>query len=324
MPTIASSTMPPPKSWHEFEDISLSAAKLRWDSREFYRNGRPGQKQDGVDIWGHDDAERLIGIQCKNTVDGISLAVVRKEIKNAESFIPKLKHLYIATTAKRDRLLQRDLRKISLERAEAGKFKVNVLFWDEICLDLAKDEGVFFRHYPQFKSALDNESIGLRARNSKDLNAPRAKIDGFDVGMDLDGSERANIPDLDIKGPQKKVGRITRNELPAQGNWIKAPSVVLPPGTPQWEIDARQEMADKLANGIPMSALYFKGTKGIKFLGTTRVHGFPNPIEIEDDVGIIFEHLQLYRQQLPLGLASPPRSIKDAVRLALYGRISDL
>jgi len=29
----------------------LAAAKLRWNSSDFYRNGRQGQKQDGVDIW---------------------------------------------------------------------------------------------------------------------------------------------------------------------------------------------------------------------------------------------------------------------------------
>ena len=86
MPTIASSNVPPPKSWDEFEDITLAAAKLRWNSSDFYRNGRPGQKQDGVDIWGHDDDDRQIGVQCKNTVDGISLTTIEEEIANAQAF----------------------------------------------------------------------------------------------------------------------------------------------------------------------------------------------------------------------------------------------
>ena len=30
-----------------------------------------------------------------------------------------------------------------------------MLFWDDICNDLGKDENVFFGHYPQFKSADD-------------------------------------------------------------------------------------------------------------------------------------------------------------------------
>ncbi len=102
MPTIASSNVPTPKSWDEFEDITLAAAKLRWNSSDFFRNGRPGQKQDGVDIWGHDDDNRHIAVQCTNTVDGVSPATVKAEMANAEAFAPKLDRLYIATTAKRD------------------------------------------------------------------------------------------------------------------------------------------------------------------------------------------------------------------------------
>jgi hypothetical protein len=143
-----------PKSWDEFEDITLAAAKLRWNSSDFYRNGRQGQAQDGVDIWGHDD-DRHIGVQCKNTIGGISLTTVEAEIANAETFRPKLDRLYIATTAKRDAVLQKEVREISDQRAKAGLFKVDVFFWDDICQDLAKDDDNFFRHYPQFKQGAD-------------------------------------------------------------------------------------------------------------------------------------------------------------------------
>lgn len=151
MPTISLSKVPPPKSWDEFEDISLSAAKLRWNSTDFFRHGRQGQKQDGVDIWGHDDDGRHLGLQCKNTTGGISLDVVEAEIKNAEEFTPKLDRLYVVTTAPRDTQIQKSVREISQNRSNAGGFKVDLLFWDDICNDLAKDENVFFGHYPQFK-----------------------------------------------------------------------------------------------------------------------------------------------------------------------------
>ncbi|MEF9677102.1 MULTISPECIES: hypothetical protein [Pectobacterium] len=155
MPTISSSKVPTPKSWEEFEEITLSAAKLRWNSTDFYRNGRQGQKQNGVDIWGHDDDERHIGLQCKNTTGELDLDVVKIEIENAEKFTPKLDRLYIVTTAPRDAKLQKSVRDISQKRSKAYDFKVDVLFWDDICNDLAKDEKVFFGHYPQFKSADD-------------------------------------------------------------------------------------------------------------------------------------------------------------------------
>src|SRR5262249_60342619 len=67
-----------------------------------------------------------------------------------------LDRLYIATTAKRDAILQKAVREISKQRAEAGLFKVDVLFWDDICQDLAKDDEIFFRHYPQFRQGTDS------------------------------------------------------------------------------------------------------------------------------------------------------------------------
>lgn len=150
MPTIASSNIPSPKSWDEFEDITLSATKSRWNSPSFFRNGRQGQRQDGVDVFGTANDGASIGVQCKNTIGGLSVTLVEKEIKNAGSFEPPLNSLYIATTAPRDAVLQEAVRKISETRKKNSKFSVDVLFWDDIAHDLATDEKVFFKHYPQF------------------------------------------------------------------------------------------------------------------------------------------------------------------------------
>lgn len=47
------------------------------------------------------------------------------------------------------------MRGISQKRSSAGDFRVDILFWDDICNDLAKDENIFFGHYPQFKLSDD-------------------------------------------------------------------------------------------------------------------------------------------------------------------------
>jgi hypothetical protein len=150
MPTISSSIIPPPKSWEEFEDITLSATKIRWKSTEFFGNGRRGQRQDGVDVFGTTPDGKLVGVQCKNTSSGLAESVVMKEIGNAESFEPALSSLYVATTAHRDATLQESIRKISADRKAVGKFSIEILFWEDIAGDLATDEQAFFKHYPQF------------------------------------------------------------------------------------------------------------------------------------------------------------------------------
>jgi hypothetical protein len=153
MPTIAHSHLPKPRSWDEFEDILLSTTKIRWQSPQFYRNGRAGQRQDGVDIYGYPNAEignGICGVQGKNTINGLSLAVIKTEISNAESF--QLNKLTLATTADRDAARQAEIRQISSEREAEGKFSVDILFWDDIAQDLCKDEAELFKHYPQFRS----------------------------------------------------------------------------------------------------------------------------------------------------------------------------
>lgn len=149
MPTLASSNIPTPKSWDEFEDIALSAAKLRWGSANFYRHGRTGQRQDGVDIFGTPDDGLQRGLQGKNTIGGLDKPTILKEVAAAETFQPPIEELYIITTAKRDAPLQKAIRELSIQRKKAGKFAVAILFWDDIVQDLAVDPAVFRKHYPE-------------------------------------------------------------------------------------------------------------------------------------------------------------------------------
>ena len=52
MPTIASSELPVPKSWDEFEDICADLFSRIWNDHNVVRYGRMGQRQNGVDIRG--------------------------------------------------------------------------------------------------------------------------------------------------------------------------------------------------------------------------------------------------------------------------------
>ncbi|KQT60571.1 MULTISPECIES: hypothetical protein [unclassified Aureimonas] len=155
MPTLSASNIPTPKSWDEFEDIAVAAAKLRWGTPNSFRNGRTGQAQNGVDGWGTTPSGRRIGLQGKNTVGGVTQATVLSEITAAESFQPSLDELYVVTTAPRDARIQHAVRMISDTRTAAGQFTVAILFWDDIASDLMLDDDVFFRHYPQLRSLDD-------------------------------------------------------------------------------------------------------------------------------------------------------------------------
>ena len=129
MPTLMTSDIPRPTSWEEFEHMTLDLLSIKWGSPNLVRNGRRGQKQDGVDIHGQDHSGKEIGVQCKNTFNNLSLAIIENEIKMAEAFTPPLTALHIATTYVNDTKLQRSVRLLSAKRAKAKKFVVGIFFW---------------------------------------------------------------------------------------------------------------------------------------------------------------------------------------------------
>lgn len=171
MPTLPNSHIPAPKSWDEFEDITLDAAKIRWGTPNFFGNGRQGQKQNGIDIWGSNETA-AIGIQCKNTFKGLSIDTVKKEIAKAEKFLPQRTEIYIATTALRDASVQEQVRIISDARVEEGKFSVNLLFWEDITGDLTRNKDIFKKHYPEFNlviNANDTQKVESAKDNLDDI-----------------------------------------------------------------------------------------------------------------------------------------------------------
>lgn len=153
MPTLSSMQIPAPTSWDEFEQITLSALKIKWNSPNLTRNGRQGQPQSGVDIYGEDDLGRFVGVQCKLSSDELVIGIVCDEVKKAEAFEPRITAFYVATTQPHDAKLQKEIRLLSSARASDGKFPIGVFFWDDLIQELVKNEDEFSKHYPQIRLA---------------------------------------------------------------------------------------------------------------------------------------------------------------------------
>ena len=148
MPTINGMELPLPKHWQEFETIVRDAMALKWKSPNLQKNGRSGQKQHGVDIWGPDEIGRRVGIQCKRCKPPLSFRTVTAEVVNAEKFGP-LSTLWVATTGDHDAPLQQQVRTLSDKRVVQNKFAVGILFWEDIVDGLKLNPSIFKSHYPQ-------------------------------------------------------------------------------------------------------------------------------------------------------------------------------
>lgn len=125
----------PPALWQDFERLTLDYARRIWGDPGAARNGRQGQSQAGVDVYGtNNDAKEFTGIQCKKKVNAtapskrLTASEIDREIECAKSFAPKLDRFIIATTGPRDGDLQEHVRKVN---GCGLPFHVGLLFWDE-------------------------------------------------------------------------------------------------------------------------------------------------------------------------------------------------
>ncbi len=154
-----------PTDWQRFETISLEALKIMYNNPNFTKHGRPGQKQDGVDIYLQESGE-VIAAQCKLTFKTINEKIILEEIEKAKKFKPSISVLYICTTSPKDTILQEVIRCISLERG----LQCYILFWDDIIQHIRAKKEIFdmlFREniYADEKEVRDIETLKILFSN---------------------------------------------------------------------------------------------------------------------------------------------------------------
>jgi hypothetical protein len=166
----------PPKEWGTFEDLCHALFKRVWQDPLAQKNGRRGQAQYGVDVFGspNGDHRTYLGIQCKgkdsNYGSKAEWSEVLAEIAKAEKFSPKLDEWIFATTAPADATLQKAARELSVERRTKGLFSVDVLGWEEIQALMADAPEVITEFYPEHADHLQQVIEALRALPSLEAN----------------------------------------------------------------------------------------------------------------------------------------------------------
>lgn len=159
----------PPKEWGTFEDLCHALFKRVWQDPLAQKNGRRGQAQHGVDVFGSPNGDRRSyrGVQCKgkdsNYRSKAEWSEVLAEVAKAEKFSPKLEEWIFSTTAPADALLQKAARELSVERRAKGLFSIDVLGWEEIQALMANAPEVIAEFYPEHADHLPQVIETLRA-----------------------------------------------------------------------------------------------------------------------------------------------------------------
>jgi hypothetical protein len=146
--------VPPLSRWQDFEDLCYDLWRGIWRDPGTQKNGRLGQPQHGVDVYGKPNrGELYAGLQCKGkkgySQKGLTEKQLRDAVREAEGFTPRISDFIMATTAPRDQRIQEIARLLTEEREKTGLFGVTVCSWDDIVGRLGEFPDVLKKHYPE-------------------------------------------------------------------------------------------------------------------------------------------------------------------------------
>lgn len=132
-------TLRKPENWQYFESLCKKLWGELWEiPYKIKKNGRLGQPQNGVDVYGIPKNEKgYWGIQCKGKNDDylnskLTNLEIDEEIKKAKKFSPKLEVFIIATTQNKDVGIEQYVREKDIENRKIGSFEIILLCWEDI------------------------------------------------------------------------------------------------------------------------------------------------------------------------------------------------
>lgn len=153
--------LPSPSYWQDFERITLDVFRKLWDNQYAEHNGRQGQAQGGVDVFGYDKVQgEYVGVQCKkrkNKANGLEVPSATLTANEIDAEIQEMKaskwdldRYIIATTGPRDVALQEHVREYN---RTGGKPEVTLWFWEDYVSGLNDNPSLLYRYYESYLKA---------------------------------------------------------------------------------------------------------------------------------------------------------------------------
>jgi tetratricopeptide (TPR) repeat protein len=177
----------PPNDPTAFESLCLDLWKDIWQDSDAQKNGRRGQRQDGVDIFGHENGS-VVGVQCKQK-DGRLWAKVtpdelQEEVKAARRFKPELTRFILATTAPRDAAVQKRANQLTEQHKKAGLFTVAVWAWEDIWHELYRRKKLFESIAPIYWPRHAGSALTASFNSLHQLTPPVSDFTGREAKLD--------------------------------------------------------------------------------------------------------------------------------------------
>lgn len=158
-------TIQKPENWQDFETLCKQLWGELWSiPTKIKKNGRNGQSQAGIDVYGVPKGSvNYWGIQCKGKDDYANAKLtkkeIEKEIRKAQNFKPDLSVFIFATTMNKDSSVEEYVRIKDLESRKNGGFEILLFCWEDIAdlIDDNQDTYNFWVVNKQHKTQFDFE-----------------------------------------------------------------------------------------------------------------------------------------------------------------------
>jgi tetratricopeptide (TPR) repeat protein len=201
---LSSASIPKPKNWQDFERNSRVLFECILNDIHVENNGRIGQPQHGVDIFGRLEGNggRWVGVQCKGKDEGyggkVTETELRNEVEKTRKFEPPISDFFLITTAPDDAAIQAVARKITQEREQEGNpLSVSVLGWGQIEERITRYPKALEAFHPDaspYSSQLIEDTTYLRGRRDEDAETLKLilnKVNNFQQVTFSDGTSAA-------------------------------------------------------------------------------------------------------------------------------------
>lgn len=167
MSTLFQVALPKPLDWQDFERKSRTLFKCVLGDPSTQLNGRTGQPQAGVDIWGCRDGNvvQLVGVQCKKSDDALTVAELESEVAKAKGFLPAIREFILVTTAPRDVRIQQRARELTAKLAQTDRpILVTVWAWEDIQENAANYAEAYRAFDPTYNPIAEQHRQEMHAR----------------------------------------------------------------------------------------------------------------------------------------------------------------
>ena len=152
--SLSNTSLPKPKNWQDFESHTRVLFACVLNDPNTQKNGRSGQKQNGVDVYGYRDkrVDCLVGVQCKKKFETqVTEEELRAEVENAKTFNPPLSEFILITTAPRDQKIQEVGRIVTAELAKTDHpIHVSVWGWEDVEEHASRHEAAWKEFDPTY------------------------------------------------------------------------------------------------------------------------------------------------------------------------------